>query len=304
MAKLTGSTTEPNTPASKKGGTSKNAFPTFTPAATRVTRAQAKAIGMEVPIALDLQASTRKPKKTKIPPGVGLEQIPSPGNLKVVCKTRGAAKDKVAVEDVIDDLGALELGGKGKKKGGASKATGAKKGKEVAKVQESEELKASRTTRFNTVVKHEAKGKGKGKRVAPPVSDSDDNMEFFDINPVVPPALKPRTARSASTTSKSAFPASTSSSTSDADNEVLLTSLAPFMSSKKLWDMDDADVTELRKAAAETDKDSEAEFVLKGMLNVVEKFQAFRDGLDEYMEDMEELGYGLDWEGDGVEREE
>ncbi|KAH7406261.1 hypothetical protein DE146DRAFT_651167 [Phaeosphaeria sp. MPI-PUGE-AT-0046c] len=263
-----------------------------------MTRAQARAAGdAELFAALNSDEPDRAAKKTKIPPGVGLEQIPSPGNLKVMRGMRGVTREATGgLQKVIEDFDELNLG-----KNTGCKASKKGKEKELAVEEEEtgQEVKATRVTRSKS-----ATGKGKGRAniastagKTPPTSpiseDSDEEIKDFELNPIIPPSLQSRVTKSNPTTSN----------LDEAGNEALLASLTPFLSQKKLWEMDEEDVAGLRAAAEGAESSSKREMVIKGMLDVVEKFQAFRDGLDEYMEEMEEMGLELKWEDDGREDE-
>ncbi|OAK94451.1 hypothetical protein IQ06DRAFT_353452 [Phaeosphaeriaceae sp. SRC1lsM3a] len=289
MAKL--AATESNTPTPKDKISSKNAFPTFTPSTARMTRAQAKAAGDAAPLtALTFGEPIRAAKKTKIPPGVGLEPIPSPGNLKVARKTRGTAKKAAdEVDKVVQDFDELDLGKKKK----AGKASRKGKEKEVAVEEEEKKLEEVKTTHVTRSKPTTGKAKarstaGKTSPTIPVTDSSDEEVANFELNPVIPPSLQSRITKS--------------TTPSDIDNEALLASISPFLSRKKLWEMDEEDVANLRAAAEGLEASSESEMVIKGMLDVVEKFQAFRDGLDQYIEEMEGLGLQLEWD-DGMKEE-
>jgi hypothetical protein len=66
--------------------------------------------------------------------------------------------------------------------------------------------------------------------------------------------------------------------------------------SETLWEVDEGDVDKLKETI---DKEQGDTGLLKSMLEVVEKFQAFRDCLDGFLEEVDLLGLGLDWGGDG-----
>lgn len=120
--KIADTSSIPQTPATNKKGP-KNAFPTFIPASTRMTRAQAEATAA-VPIELALPTPSRA-KKTKIPPGVGLDQLPSPGNLEP--KTTGRKPRRIVdFEALTESVGALDLGKPGAKGKRKAKAVVAK----------------------------------------------------------------------------------------------------------------------------------------------------------------------------------
>jgi hypothetical protein len=68
----------------------------------------------------------------------------------------------------------------------------------------------------------------------------------------------------------------------------------PWAQSKKLWEVDEEDLEELKEATDEKGK-GEEEKVLGSMLDVMEKFQAFRDSFDGFLEEVDGAGLVLDW---------
>jgi hypothetical protein len=75
----------------------------------------------------------------------------------------------------------------------------------------------------------------------------------------------------------------------------ILRRFKPWATNNKLWKLDGDDVNVLKKAIKDHVEGAE---VLGRMLDVVEKFQTFRDCLDGFLEEVDGLGLGLDWEGE------
>jgi hypothetical protein len=147
---------------------SKNAFPAFTPASTRVFHSHVKDTPFVRP--------NTKVKKTKIPPGVGLEQIPSPVNLMIIKKGRGRGRVEVVrkldFDKFSEGLVGLELGKKGKKAG---------RDKDVGKGKEREDEAAGSTKKLGQMdlgKKWQSKSKGnlkaKAKEAVEETTQGDD----------------------------------------------------------------------------------------------------------------------------------
>lgn len=145
------------------------------------------------------------------------------------------------------------------------------------------------------------------KKASAAVDTSDDEPEHFDLNPVVPPGLKSSAAppkrtgrslnransivesRSPSSRLQVPFPSPERVNPAPEKTRGLLLSFKGKMS-QKLWEVDENDMKEMKGAI---DNDGDDVGVLGSMLEVVEKFQAFRDCLDGFLE-VDGLRLGLD----------
>lgn len=111
---------------------------------SHMTRYVAKITGVN-PIAFDLLV---RAKKTKIPAGVSLEQIPSPGNVKPKKRPISPIDDMDELAENMGDLGLGKAKGKGKKNEKYIKTNA--KGKPVLDSSESEEEEKSAKTKRST----------------------------------------------------------------------------------------------------------------------------------------------------------
>jgi hypothetical protein len=300
-----------------------------------MTRSVARKIGDAVHV--ELPHTTGRAKKTKIPPGIGLEQIPSPGNLKLK-KGRGRGRagvvKKLDFDALAEGLNEMDLGKKGK---GKAKAKGEEKeeleemgvatdkqgnsrgkGKNENKEKEAEVTtegidvapsRPTRATRSNPTASKPAALRTRKASGAIAQSEPETGPEPLILNPIVPPGLKLSAAHIKRTgrpmkRSHSIVDSSFSSSASTSHERVgtaedktrgLVLSFREKMS-ETLWEVDEGDVDKLKETI---DKEQGDTGLLKSMLEVVEKFQAFRDCLDGFLEEVDLLGLGLDWGGDG-----
>jgi hypothetical protein len=67
-----------------------------------------------------------------------------------------------------------------------------------------------------------------------------------------------------------------------------------------VWEVDDDDIAELKKAVDDECNEDEG-MLLGGMLEVIERFQAFSDSFDEFLEVIDGAGLTLGWEHKGRE---
>ena len=353
------------TPAPKRSK-KPNVFPAFTP---RTTRSQAKLTGA-APLKLPLPTTT---KRTKIPPGVGLDEIPSPVNLKIKRPATRSQAKKLDLNEVVQDFSAMGLKGEEKEDEehpgilteskttkGKGKGRTKAKGKENIPPKEDDEsedgddddkdnpFQMSRaqkaenatvdTTQSNTRTTRAKSNIGKTATIGPydqndialptkKLPGSFDAASDSDTDPL-PTTSASRTKPSPSKKDNqvpdltfmhqnyvfpdpeadSGMPELTPMPTLDATRAMLLSfkDKATWSSGKTLWELDDTDVEKLKGAIAGKEQGKGGE-VLKSMLEVVDKFRAFRDALDGYLEDVGELGLGLDWgdkDEDEVEDEE
>ncbi|KAF2000146.1 hypothetical protein P154DRAFT_203511 [Amniculicola lignicola CBS 123094] len=254
-------------------------------------------------------------RKSRIP-AMAIHEIPSLGNLEP--RSKNSAKDKAELDGLASGLGAIELDN-GKKK----KTAGQKKGK--AKDPALDNFESTKPAPDNT-----ATFEGPIKRVTRKASqllqqklessnDEEDSEETPQIakktslhrkpvmtKPVVqikhPVDELPGVPELPETSSdEEEFFSTVPDNLSIKKRDVTLEFLKKKWSTRKpLWGIEAADIEELQKEIEVLQERNEPVDLLEGMLEVVERFEDFRDAFDDYLEQAAECGLKLSRSGSKV----
>lgn len=275
------------------------------------------------------------PRMTRLRAGVGLEAIPSPVSLKPKSAMKGMrAKFQLKKQETIDEL-ASDIGSLGldAKKGETKVAKRGRKGKKTAEKEEPVAIDKSKKDAMDPALTEAAvistkryartRSQVGNKRTVSDFYGDEEEVEFFDLEPVVPPSLQQKpTSTKGLRSLASRITIANSDSDSEADSKPTLSpedqekirklivkfqEKAASACDKQLWEIEDEDVKQLQDEIEIWKQDEDGEVktlvvgLLQGMLDVSTRFQAFRDSFDLFLDDADKVGMGLDWEKKGLE---